>query len=131
MTKRNDQERIDRLLEREPGLTTKVKELGASPRAMLRRLAEDVQTILRMLKAWRAGAYHPSRRSITIAILALGYFLNPLDLVPDFIPVLGLLDDLLVYLAVMMLLRSELDRFRKWEAASPQPSSFPRRRESA
>lgn len=53
-----------------------------------------------------------------LAALAVGYALSPVDLIPDFIPVLGLLDDLLllpglVALAIRLLPGDILDACRK------------------
>jgi uncharacterized membrane protein YkvA (DUF1232 family) len=44
-------------------------------------------------------AYRDKRTPVTAKVLigiTVGYLLSPIDLIPDFIPVLGLLDDLII-----------------------------------
>jgi uncharacterized membrane protein YkvA (DUF1232 family) len=53
-----------------------------------------------------------------VAVLVVGYALSPIDLVPDFIPVLGYLDDLILVplglaLALRMIPRPVLDECRE------------------
>jgi len=79
------------------------------------KIISNIRLLWRMVGAWRQGQYQPRRRSLLIAVLALGYFLNPIDLIPDFIPVIGWLDDVGVYLLAMALLAKELKRFEEWE----------------
>lgn len=50
-----------------------------------------------------------------LALLTLGYALSPIDLIPDFIPVIGYLDDLillpiLIYLTVKLIPKHILDQ---------------------
>jgi uncharacterized membrane protein YkvA (DUF1232 family) len=54
---------------------------------------------------------------------AVAYFLSPVDLIPDFIPVIGHLDDvvivpLLVWLAVRMIPKIIIDDCRKLEKSN-------------
>ncbi len=51
-------------------------------------------------------AYKDKRTPVTAKILigiTVGYLLRPIDLIPDFIPVLGLLDDLIIVPALIAL----------------------------
>ena len=69
-------------------------------------LARFVPDCLVLFKRLLADPRVPRRRKVLI-VLALGYLALPFDLVPDFIPVAGQLDDaLLVALVLRAVLRS-------------------------
>jgi uncharacterized membrane protein YkvA (DUF1232 family) len=71
---------------------------------------------LRMLKAWAGGRYKDvPLRTLLFSALALVYFLSPIDLISDFIPVVGMLDDVTIVLLVLSAISKDLDRFRSWE----------------
>jgi len=54
--------------------------------------------------------------SIATAVAALVYVASPIDFIPDFIPVIGYLDDMTIVVAAVGLLGVELDKYRKWKA---------------
>ncbi|HSU49039.1 MAG TPA: YkvA family protein [Segetibacter sp.] len=56
-----------------------------------KRLKSDARILVIAYKDIRT----PTGAKLLIA-LAVGYLLSPIDLIPDFIPVLGLLDDLII-----------------------------------
>ena len=83
---------------------------------MIGRLWSDLPLLVRLLRAWKHGS-HPGLSLRTLAWLAAGilYVLSPVDLVPDFIPGIGLLDDVAVMALLLHALAQDLAAFRVWE----------------
>lgn len=80
------------------------------------KFVEQIKVFGRMTKAYATGSYRGiPRKSILIVIGALVYFVTPIDLVPDFIPVTGLLDDFTVIVWVYNTLQGEIEEFMQWE----------------
>ena len=52
--------------------------------------------------------------SIIAIISALTYWLSPIDLIPDAIPVIGQLDDAGVIMACLKLVSSDVEDYQKW-----------------
>lgn len=96
--------------------------MGISTRrffAMLRMIGHlwyDLPLLIRLLRAWKHGSYPGlSTRTLMIVAGALLYVLSPVDLVPDFLPGLGVIDDLAVLALVLQSLAHDLAAFRTWE----------------
>lgn len=54
------------------------------------------------------------RKQLLITISALTYLIAPIDLIPDFIPVVGFLDDMAMVSACIKLTKPELDKYLAW-----------------
>ncbi|MEQ8826962.1 MAG: YkvA family protein, partial [Parvibaculum sp.] len=79
---------------------------------MFRSTIDQLRNWARVLKRDVHALYLASRDprvpwyAKALAVLVVGYALSPVDLIPDFIPVLGLLDDLIVVpLGIMLVIR--------------------------
>lgn len=84
-------------------------------RVNIPELWTGVKTLIRLVKAWVSREYKAIPwKSMIAAIAALLYFLDPFDLIPDFLP-LGFLDDVFVLTNVLALIKSDLDDFLVWE----------------
>lgn len=84
----------------------------------LKSVWSDFQTLFRLIKAWWRKEYTSVPwKTILYAIAAIFYFVNPFDVVPDFIPALGLLDDLTLITFVINSLKKDIDQFINWESA--------------
>lgn len=82
----------------------------------LYHLQDDILALVRMTRAWLKGDYkNISTHAIIAVIAALIYFVNPIDLIPDFIPVIGQLDDVFILGLLVKTLNKEIERFMAWE----------------
>jgi len=54
-------------------------------------------------------------------IVGLGYFISPVDAVPDVIPVVGYVDDALVVAYVVHLLSQDIAKYRAWRKGQGRP----------
>jgi uncharacterized membrane protein YkvA (DUF1232 family) len=75
----------------------------------LKAYVDDLQLAYRML---RDPNFQIAKETKTVLIIALLYLISPIDLIPDAIPVLGLVDDVLVAGYALRQASAELERYR-------------------
>lgn len=77
---------------------------------------DDIKTSFALISDWFNGSYDkvPGRMIASLAG-ALIYFISPLDLLPDWIPMAGFLDDAAILAAVFKLSEADLKFYRKWK----------------
>ena len=83
----------------------------------LRAYWEDVKTFFSMVKDYVGGVYREVPFGTVAAIVgSLAYVLSPIDVIPDFIPVLGYLDDGMVLGLCLKLVRGDVEDYRRWQS---------------
>lgn len=81
----------------------------------VQKLTAPIQVFIRMIKAHFGGQHKIALSSLGMIVLAMVYFVSPIDLIPDFLGIFGFADDLSVILAVYAKLKDEVDQFLEWE----------------
>ncbi|HLT47176.1 MAG TPA: YkvA family protein [Rubricoccaceae bacterium] len=95
-------------------------------RDQLGTLRDDLPVLLRLARAWARGDYRAIPwKSLVLLVAGLLYFLAPADAVPDFIPVLGFLDDAAVIAYVLRAIQTDVRAFEEWEAEADAARALP------
>lgn len=84
--------------------------------SILKKYTELGKVMFGMLKDYRKGIY-TNVPWFTIAAIAFSflYILNPFDLVPDFIPGIGYIDDFAVFTFGLKFIESDLHQYLDWK----------------
>lgn len=77
-----------------------------------------VTTLASAVNSYARKEYLEFPMGTMIAIVAaLIYFVSPVDIIPDVIPVVGYIDDLMVIKVCLSLVNSDLEDYKAWRAS--------------
>ncbi|MCR9063508.1 MAG: YkvA family protein [Cytophagales bacterium] len=92
----------------------KSQEIGVG--SMFDSVRSKVVSIGKMLKSYASGEYRDIElKNLIIMIASLVYFISPIDLVPDFLPLLGYADDIALLTYVLRSVSDEVEKYELWE----------------
>jgi uncharacterized membrane protein YkvA (DUF1232 family) len=81
------------------------------------RIVKDIRLLFMLIGDFTKGRYRDiSPLSFVVFVIAALYVLLPIDLVNDFIPGLGQLDDMAFFLACLYFLEKDLYRYQDWKS---------------
>ena len=80
------------------------------------RLAVNLRIMIRIIKSYANGSYREMPwKSLLALVGGVIYFLMPVDLIPDFIPFTGFLDDFTVIMILSGAFQQDIEDFLLWE----------------
>jgi uncharacterized membrane protein YkvA (DUF1232 family) len=95
------------------GVLTKIQKEGKN--TILQSISSKLMTLGKLLKFYATGDYRAiDLKNVVIIITAFVYFLSPIDLIPDFIPMLGFADDIALVSFVFNSVAEEIEKFETW-----------------
>ena len=104
-------EDIKDLINKENKVIDRVKKYGP-----LVDYLEDVKTFYALIKDYINGEYTDVPWWTIAAIgAALAYIINPFDVIPDFIPVIGQIDDAAVLVLCLKMVKKDIEKYKEWK----------------
>ncbi|MBW8038705.1 MAG: DUF1232 domain-containing protein [Planctomycetes bacterium] len=88
-------------------------------KGQLKDVWDNLMALIRMVGAWATGKYKAvPLKTIILAIAAIIYLVNPFDVIPDFIPFVGYIDDASVIAWTIKSIYDDLQDFIGWEKSA-------------
>ncbi|PUU94601.1 MULTISPECIES: YkvA family protein [Halanaerobium] len=76
---------------------------------------DKVTELLEMLSEYSKGNFKLNEAAVGWIVATLAYLILPTDLIPDFLPGVGLTDDAAAFILAFRQLSQELEHFRRWK----------------
>lgn len=77
---------------------------------------EQLGIVARLVRAYASGEYRELPWKTLLRVVAvLIYFVSPIDILPDFLPIVGLTDDIALMLWLFNGIKDDIEKFRQWE----------------
>ena len=74
-----------------------------------------------LLQDYWSGEYRNIPWKLAASVgFAVSYLVSPLDIIPDFLPMLGFTDDAAVFALVISAFQSELNTYKDWKDKQPK-----------
>lgn len=106
-----DKEDVDAALRKEKEVSKKMTDVK-----LLSKYAEMGKTMFGMLRDFKNGNYKDVPwLTIAAIVFSMLYIFNPLDLIPDFIPGLGYIDDLAVFTYAIKFVETDMHKYLDWK----------------
>ena len=82
--------------------------------ARLREVWNDILLLYQMLNDWSKGNYKAPWKTIAAISMGLLYLVNPLDIIPDFLFMVGWLDDVAILKKVIEYVKDDLEDYKTY-----------------
>ena len=83
----------------------------------LREPAKEILGLVGMINDWVTGQYTelPWETILTL-IAAITYVVSPVDIIPDVIPVAGVVDDVFLVTQVLPAISKDVEKYKEWKS---------------
>ncbi len=112
-TSRVDSKTIREIINEEKKIQSKSSKLDAGK---FKKLIMQIRLALSLIKDFRNKSYtEVPWRTIAMISAAILYFINPFDMVPDVLPLLGITDDAILFATVFKSIQADLEKYGQWK----------------
>lgn len=94
-----------------------VKKADDKKKGPMGEVWENLQLFFSLIRDWINGSYKDIPVTTIVMIFAgLLYFVTPIDIIPDFIPIIGYLDDATVLAFIIKQMGADFENYKTWKS---------------